>query len=425
MRHALVVGLALVLVGCSSGESSAPPTTGGDEAPAGDVDVLLDALERMHPDPWHDVSEADFRAAADELAGGYAQLGPSEQLVGLMRLLTLLGDRDGHSGIYPLEPAHAQPMHFYPLYVYGFSDGVHVTAAVGHEDLVGTRLVAVEGTSAEDIVALVGPLMGHDNASSQLLRTTEFMLVAEILHGLGVVDEVGRATFTFEAPDGARSDVEVEPIPMGAYTQGLSEEFPLFLDALPKREDIVSLSRPEDHIWLTTLDGGRALYVGYNHTMAPVDDVADELLRLARNPKVERIVVDVRQNGGGDNTTYYPLLSALADPAVDRRGRLYALIGRATFSAAGNFVTELERETGAILLGEPTGGAPNQWGDSEPVHLPESGWAAYVPTVYVEKSDPDDPRTAVEPDIAVAWSAVDFFAGRDPVLSAALRRAPR
>jgi hypothetical protein len=421
MRHALVLGLALVLLGCASGESSAPTTSGDGEAQDGDVAVLLDALERMHPDPWHDVSEADFRAAAEELAAGYAKLRPNEQLVGLMRLLTLLGDRDGHSGIYPLEPAHAQPMHFYPLYVYGFSDGVHVTAAVGHDDLIGTRLVAVEGTSAEELVSLVRPLMGHDNASSQLLRTTEFMLVAEVLDGLGVVEAVGPATFTVEAPDGTRSDVELEPIPMGAYTQALSEEFPLFLDALPRREDIVSLSRPEDHIWLTRLDGGRSLYVGFNHTMAPVDAVADELLRLARNPKVERIVVDVRQNGGGDNTTYYPLLTALADPVVDRPGRLYALIGRATFSAAGNFVTELERETGATLVGEPTGGAPNQWGDSEPVHLPDSGWTAYVPTVYVEKSDPDDPRTAVEPDVAVAWSAAEFFAGRDPVLEAALR----
>jgi hypothetical protein len=425
MRHAVVVGLALVLVGCTSGESSTPTSTSTEETPAGDVVLVLEALETLHPDPWHDISESAFRAAADDLAARYSELDPNEQLVGLMQLLTLLGDRDGHSGIHPHETSHARPMHIYPLYVYGFSDGVHVTSAIGQDDLVGARLVAVEGTSAEDLVAQVSPLMGHDNASSQLLRTTEFMLVAEILDGLGVVDGVGPATFTVEAPDGRTRDVELEPIPMAEYNEGLAEEFPLYVDALPRRGGIVSLSRPEQHIWLTKLDGGRALYVGFNHTMAPVHGVAEELLRLARNPKVERIIVDVRQNGGGDNTTYSPLLAALSDPAVDRPGRLYALIGRATFSAAGNFVAELERDTNATLVGEPTGGAPNQWGDSEPVQLPESGWTAYVPSVYVDMTGPEDTRTAIAPDVAVAWSAADFFAGRDPVLSAALRPAPR
>ena len=36
------------------------------------------------------------------------------------------------------------------------------------------------------------------------------------------------------------------------------------------------------------------------------------------------------------------------------------LTGRTTFSAAGNFVAEVERFTRARLIGEPPGGSPNQ-----------------------------------------------------------------
>ena len=138
MRHAVVVGLALVLVGCTSGGSSAPTTTGGGEAPApGDVAVLLDGIERIHPEPWHSVSEADFRAAADDLSDRYAGLEPDERLVELMRLLALLGERDGHSGIFPLDPEHDREPHLLPVRLYDFADGMHVVAAIERPDLVG------------------------------------------------------------------------------------------------------------------------------------------------------------------------------------------------------------------------------------------------------------------------------------------------
>ena len=51
------------------------------------------------------------------------------------------------------------------------------------------------------------------------------------------------------------------------------------------------------------------------------------LLARARNPKVRRVVVDVRLNGGGDNTSYSPLLDALRARAINRPGRLVLLTG--------------------------------------------------------------------------------------------------
>lgn len=39
--------------------------------------------------------------------------------------------------------------------------------------------------------------------------------------------------------------------------------------------------------------------------------------------------------------------------------------------------------------------------------------------------EPDDPPVAFEPDVPVELTSADFLAGRDPVLSAALRPAPR
>jgi hypothetical protein len=413
---ALVAVLGLVAA-CAGGSDGTRTTAGAGS----DVDVLVEALERMHPNPWHDVSEQGFKAAADRLERRFPRLSKNERLVGLMRLLTLLGPREGHSGIYPLEPGHRRPMHFYPLYLYAFSDGLYVVATAGRDELLGSRLVAVAGTPAEEVLAAAQPLFSRDNELSHLHNTTQLMLVPELLQGLGIVPEVGATEFTFEDPTGAARDVSLEPITLDAYTEELSDDFPSFVFSLPERGDILSLSRLEPDWWLARLDGGRVLYLAYQHVQGDPADVSERLLRLARRPQAERVIVDLRWNGGGDNTTYWPLLSASSSPAIDRPRRLYCLIGRATFSAAANFVTELEREADNVtFVGEPTGGAPNQYGDSEPVELPETGWIAYLPVEYVEKSDPADPRLAIEPHVPVAWSAEDYFAGRDPVLAAAL-----
>ena len=78
---------------------------------------------------------------------------------------------------------------------------------------------------------------------------------------------------------------------------------------------------------------------------------------------LERLIVDVRSNGGGDNTTFGPFVDALrGDARLDQKVWLFAPISRDTFSAAGNFVTTIDRDT-HLLVGEPTGGSPNQYGD--------------------------------------------------------------
>lgn len=117
---------------------------------------------------------------------------------------------------------------------------------------------------------------------------------------------------------------------------------------------------------------GRALYVAYNQTLDP-GAVPQKLVRLARRKRVRRIVVDIRLNGGGDNTSYHGFVRALRHPRMNRPGRLRVIIGRMTFSAAGNFAAEVDRRTRARFVGEPTGGAPSQWGDHAPIPLPSLG----------------------------------------------------
>ena len=111
----------------------------------------------------------------------------------------------------------------------------------------------------------------------------------------------------------------------------------------------------------------------------------------------------------------------LRDPAINRPGGLFVIVGRITFSAAANFATDLEQETGAVFAGEAMGGSPNLYGDARKIHLPYGTQDLYMATRYWERSTPDDQRITIEPTIRVSLSSADYFAGRDPVLDAILK----
>jgi hypothetical protein len=74
-----------------------------------------------------------------------------------------------------------------------------------------------------------------------------------------------------------------------------------------------------------------------------------------------------------------------------------------------------------VFVGEPTGGFVRGYVDTTPLMLSATGLQLHVSFRYWDFSKgPEDDRLAVEPEIPVALTAEDFFAGRDPVLGAAL-----
>ena len=385
--------LAAGLAGCGGDERPEPPTPLQRE-----LRGLVDQLAALHPDVDHQVPLPKLRAEGRALADRSPELSRDELVVGLLRLTTL-GDRDGHGGIFLHDPAHARPFHFFPLWVHDFADGVHVVEGEHR----GKRVTAIDGVPIEEVIERVRPLVPHDNDSTVRLLLPEYLVCAEVLRGLGIVE--GRATYGFA--DG--STVELEPALGGATA----------FEPLPLPGDPLQYRGLDEAFLLEPLEGGRSLYLGFRHVEPPPQELLDRILAAARRPGFHRLVVDARYNGGGDNTTYGPLVDLLESRPLRERGKVVVLLGRMTFSAAGNFAATVDHETNAILVGEPSGGAPNQFGDRIPIELPRAGVTAYVAAEWVEVA-PGDERLAVEPDVRVEPTAAAALAGRDPVLERAL-----
>ena len=417
MPGLLLVPLAMVaIVSAAQARPSAPATA------ADDVRELGRSIEQIHPDPFRSVPRQRFESGVDTLARRAPSISRNELLVGVMRIMALLGPRNGHTGLFPGDPSHTRELHLYPLRLYRFTDGVFVVDAED-KSLVRSRVVAIAGVSVEEVLELVEPLVPRDNTSNLRGLAPHYLLTAEVLDGLGITEGAEPAEFTLELPDGQRVDRSLVAVPSSRYVAAFHDRLHgHYPSILPSASRPLYLSGSGKPLWARTLAHGRAVYVGYNAVQTPLPAVLRKVERLVRGAGVQRVIVDVRLNGGGDNTTYGPLTSLFGSPALDKRGKLYLLTGRATFSAAANFAAEIDRDTRATIVGEPTGGGVETYGDAFPLSLPTTGWTVYIATRYHErKKDPNDRRLAVEPDIRVDLSSKQYFAGTDPVLERVLR----
>ncbi len=183
--------------------------------------------------------------------------------------------------------------------------------------------------------------------------------------------------------------------------------------------------RSQENYWYTWTEPD-VVYVQYNRCQNAAADpmssfakrVFDDIDR--RVPKA--VIVDLRGNGGGDSSVLDPLLQGLRSRSfLAQSGRLFAFIGNATFSSALMNAISLKREQGAVLVGEPTGGKPNGYGETRTFNLPNSG----LPVTYSTKlfrSWPDGDPESLFPDVAAAISSSDYREGRDPAMDVVAAR---
>jgi hypothetical protein len=91
-----------------------------------------------------------------------------------------------------------------------------------------------------------------------------------------------------------------------------------------------------------------------------------------------------------------------------------------TFSAAQNPVSRLERDSFALFVGEPTGGAPNHYGDAQPITSAVGGFTSIVSTLPWFDSYPQDQREWILPDMPAPVTFADWRDGADRALAVAM-----
>ncbi len=373
-----------------------------------DVDYLASELPRLHANLFFRISRAEFDAVVSPVRASTATARDHEIVAGLMRIAAAAGD--GHTAVYRWSRFSQLPLAFTRL-----SSGLYVTSAsAGLASVLGTRVVAVGDVPVAELEARAAPFVSYENTAWLRVQLQQHLAIPEMLSVLGASAEVGRAAFLLEASDGARVAVTVDAVAASVPLVNLA--------AASGAEPPLHEQRRSSNFWFTEIPDSRTLYLQYNRCQngsESLSSVADRVFGLLDRGAVDRLVVDVRHNGGGDSQVDDHLIDGIRSRSAWRqRGRLYALIGGETFSS-GMWTADDLRRLGAVLVGSPTGGKPNSYGNVRTLQLPNSLLQVGYSTRYFELISGSDPEW-IAPELPVEPTIADLRAGRDPLLDAAI-----
>lgn len=391
-----------------------------DEGFRFDLKVLSREIQRLHFNPYRKVTREQFEAQVKKLHDEIPKLTDEQVAVGFMKITCLAGD--GHTAIRPSGPREVAP-----LQLFHFSDGVFVTAAgPDHADLAGAQVLNVGERPVAEVLAALEPVIHRDNAMGLKSLGPILLIYPKLLFGLGLIPSADQLPLTVRDAAGKERAVSLKPIllPVDRPFDPVAAKWALARkDAT--RPDPLTLKNRSAAYWFEYLADQKTVFFQFNAVRndgkEPFKEFCERLFRCLDEKEVDRLVIDMRWNGGGNTFLVRPLIHGLIRcDKINQKGKLYVIIGRNTFSAAQNTVTDIEMNTQVTFVGEPTGSSPNFIGETIRFSLPHSKMDGSISDLWWQRSWPMDYRPWIAPELYAPPSFALFKDNRDPAMEAIL-----
>lgn len=422
--------LGVLIAGQQPTSPIAPPAPAPVPPPAeawsDNLASLAQQMSALETAPFPGIGLSEFKAGAAALANNVPNLSDAQIRTGIQKLVASLDVP--HTDVEWPSPS---PFSSLPLSFYWFDDGIYITAAPQqYSSLLGARVVSIGQLSIDDVTNRLAALVAYDNDSwKKFLIPSNKLSNADFLYGTGVTDSTGSArirvvphadlrpgTAWHQPPPLSPVSVDVQALSSSQYLP----EIQAYQGALP-----LYRQQPNKHYWATVIDRGATVYFQYHsctedQTQASADFLA-QLNQMLAGSGVQRLIVDMRNNEGGFGSILDPWIEQIKASRFNVPGRLYLIVGRATFSAAMEATDHFHDETAAIFVGEPTGGKPQFIYRIGDFGLPYYG----IRVSYsggVEPAKQTGPTLV--PDIQTGLTFEQYMNGGDPAMDAILNIPP-
>ncbi|HET6329028.1 MAG TPA: hypothetical protein VFG04_30370 [Planctomycetaceae bacterium] len=408
MRRSVVAWAAvLILPGCTSAAEDKDLTKLTTAQWREDLQFLARELPKRHANAFHYISRERFESEVARLDERLPRLDSDEIFVGFDRIACLIGD--AHT--YVRFPKHAAEM---PLLIRQFGSEYRVTAvAPGLERALGTRVLNVENVPVsrahETLLALASQ---DETANLARLQAMNCLTIGTALHGLGMTSNRNAAHYTLADSSGKEFTIETRAI--------MPEAKPKWIPAY--KQPPLSGQHPGETFWYEWLPESRTIYCNFR-SYKTLWSYARGLMQLIDEKHPVKVVIDLRQNGGGDyDVGLRYLIRPLSDrPEINKKGHLFVLIGLGTLSAAMSNSAHFRAQTAAILVGRPIGERPNSYQEAQQTKLPNSGLTLSYSVQFYKFVESGENLIRPDQEIVATWA--DFQAGRDPALEWVLKYA--
>jgi hypothetical protein len=378
-----------------------------------DLSYLAHELPKLHKNVFFKISKTDFQREVEQLKQNIPTMNDDEIILGLARIVASIGDAHTQIALHQKATGFTR----YPFKFYWFPSGIYVTDTTAeYKQVLGARLIKIGDSNIRAVTEKVTPLISHENDEWLKCLVPTYLDIPEVLYGLHITPSKNDGRFVFVNPLGKTITLNVQSLSEPSKFKGIAAS------VLPKPP--LYRQNNDKYYWYTYLPESQTIYLQYNvcedMQSQPFDDFALKLLSFADTHPIKKFVIDLRNNDGGYSTVLDPLMyGILARPNLNRKGHLFTIIGRKTFSSAMMNACELKYQSNAILIGGPTGGKPDSYGNVQEFQLPNSKlFVTYTTKYFINSPDNVD---SLQPDISVPITAKDYFTGKDPVMEQILK----
>jgi hypothetical protein len=374
-----------------------------------DLRYLASELPRRHANAFHSISRAEFERAVAQLDRQIPSLQQSDIVMGLSRIVAMIGD--GHT--------HLRWGRLYqslPLRLFWFGNQLRVTAAAPkYRRFLGMQVSAIGRVPISEVYAR-DLLYISQGESEGFIRSVNADLITypAHLHALGLAPDVAHAQYTFKNNTGELFTSMLQVTKPGEQVAWIDAE----------RRTPFYKQRDKEPLWFTYLAPQQALYFNFKAYPKRKDFITFSrmLFDFIDHHEIKRVIVDMRQNGGGDFTKGrdYLISEFKKRPKLVKPGLLYVIVGRWTYSAGMANAADFRNDLHAVLVGEPTGARPNGYQENREFSLPNSHLGVSYSIKLYKFQEKDTPGIMPDKRIDPDWQS--YRRGMDPVLAWILRQ---
>lgn len=373
-----------------------------------DLNYVVDLIRRVHPDPFHAGSEAEFNALVSDLGRHITTTRSRDEFFFILKKLTNF-IKDVHTELY-----NSQEQAYIPARFCWAVDGLVVTLAQKDSGLeFGDRIVSFGGKDPWDVLDQMVQVTAAENVYWLRDRSAEALSRGSFLHHLGLVEN-NAVRFVVEDINGNFKDVQVSLTPDP-----------------PPSDPTSSRSFFGWH-----MDEAHSLgffYLDQCNFNTAYQTALKNFFEEVRNKRIQHVALDIRRNTGGNSLVVDEFLSYMPvrfggwfvhtsqskvrgflsdiryspEAASQRnysqtsgyqranlilrviganlmqipspvsldlifRGKVFILTSGRTCSSANMFAVLFQDNHMGSILGEPTGNKPTHFGDTVSFKTPNS-----------------------------------------------------
>lgn len=385
-----------------------------EEQMQADLSALRSGLEFGHKNLFAHVTQAEWDAERQRILDEIPELTPAQFYYELRHLVAMVGD--AHTSI-----DFAQDKYHYltalPFAVAHFADGWRLLMLEEcNQAYLGFELTAIDGVPIEAVFERSKAIISCEN---DVWARQQFSNAINFLEALQYLDVTAMAadSVTLTVRRDADSPEEALVIP------GMDEQAIMSANIVSFVPDAVPQTAAGGIYRALAVDED-CLFIQYNSCQEAPDmsmqAFADAVRAAMEGMNCRRLIFDLRYNTGGDSSVLKPLIEALAEYREENQLDGYVLIGADTFSSAILNAVELQEALDAVLVGEPTGGSVNGYGEILSFSLNNMPLDVYYSTKYFEMVPGYPAGESLMPDMAVESTFEDYRSGRDAAVEAVL-----